>query len=54
MTDLLDSHKVWKGKIIRIRSMGGFGLSLVWRLVDRSQNRFAEATEAEATFFTKV
>ena len=54
MTNLPNSHKGWKGKIIRIKSLGGFRVFLEWRLVDGSRNKFVEATKSEATFFTKV
>ena len=54
MTYLSDSHKGWKGKIIKLKSLGGFRVSLEWRLGDGSQNRFFEATKVVAAVFSKV
>ena len=54
MTYLSDSHKGWKGKIIKLKSSSDFGVSLEWRLVDSSQNKFFEAMEAETMIFSKV
>lgn len=41
-------------KIIRLKSSGGFGVPLKWKLADGSQNRFSKVAEAEAALFTKV
>ena len=47
VTDLRDSHKGWKEKFIRIKSMGGFGVFLKWQVVDGSPNVVFEVTEIE-------
>ena len=54
MTHILDSHKGWKGKFIRLKSTGGFELPLKWELVDWSSNMFFEEIEAEQDLFNKV
>ena len=54
LINLLDSHKGWKGKIIRLKLSGGFRVSLEWKSTDKSQNRFFEAMEAEVALFTIV
>ena len=54
VTHLPDSHKGWKGKLIRLKFLGGFGVPLKWELADRSLNRFFEATKVKHDFFNKV
>ena len=54
ITHLLDSHKGWKEKIIKLKSPRGFGVSLEWRLVDDIQNRFLEVMKANAAIFFKL
>ena len=54
MTQIFDSHKGWKRKIIKLKSLRDFGVSLEWRLADDSQNSLLEATEAEVAAFAKI
>ena len=54
MTQLPNSHKGWKGKVIKLKSPGGFGVSLEWRLTDNSQNKLSKVMEVEAIVFTKI
>ena len=54
VTHLSDSHKDWKGKIIKLKSPCGFGMSLEWRLADGSQHRFLKVMEVEVMVFSKV
>ena len=52
--DLLDSHKGWKKKFIKLRALEGFGVRLDWQVANGVPNKVFEVTKAEQKIFNQI